>query len=329
MQQSITLFITLICFFIYEHLPGGDMKSPYITNVFNEDLSNISNFTDGRKILLGKEVTKPYIAPYFSLVWTSKFDLNVEDVKVTNMVSTCGGVVIAARFVLTAAHCIQGILKRKTPAWLVMGVNDKRDLNFMVKNIDGLLPRADLAHCHPKFNINYGPYEIHDICLMRMDHLLRFGEYINKAALPWQAYDKQIQGKQLIVSGYGHTGIGFSYKLLSTNLRLRTHEECESIFNKDLPFYLREFHRCTGSIEGKKTSTCYGDSGGGLIYQDNITGCPTLIGVVGSGSPYSKCDVSTIFALVSSYQIWIEQIIERFSRDGNIRKYNYPERNFD
>ena len=165
--------------------------------------------------------------------------------------------------------------------------------------------------------------------------MLEFGKYINKAGLPWQAYDQTIDGRTFIVNGYGRIelskGWEFSEKLLTTRLNLMTHEECEALFGNDTRYpqlYDRNQSRCSKSVDNVLRNPCKGDSGGGLIYEDELTRCPIVIGVV-STSRYYYCDISTQFVLVSAYKSWIEDTIERFTHTSkpNLPPVHYPDRN--
>ena len=51
--------------------------------------------------------------------------------------------------------------------------------------------------------------------------------------LPWRTYDQKFCNKQLLIFGYGVTGNdgGYSKKLLSIELKLLSHKECEGLFN--------------------------------------------------------------------------------------------------
>ena len=108
-----------------------------------------------------------------------------------------------------------------------------------------------------------------------------------------------------------------------------THKECESSFNLPgyPPFYIRDFDICVKSADKEVRSTCYGDSGGGLIYEDSISGCPIVVGVFSEMSIPTCRDFSQ-YPRVSVYKTWIEQTIERFSYMYAAHStYNYPERN--
>ena len=253
----------------------------------------------------------------------------------------CGATIIHRDWLLTAGHCITMALQIKSPIWLVLGVDSVTDTKNMPRKGD-LLPRVDLLQCHPGFKQEYfGPSSdlrviaTHDICLLRTDHALEFGPYINRAGLPWLACDKAIEEKQLLVSGYGVSDTSASPKKLRfTKLKLVKHEDCERVFsNSDIPgipsSYNANLDICVYTFDQVKRKTCLGDSGGGLTYKDSITGCQVVIGIVSQGE--GACQGYTRYVKVAAYQSWIEETMERYGYPaGRTRtdiKYIYPERN--
>ena len=213
------------------------------------------------------------------------------------------------------------------------------------------LPRADLIHCHPEFKSEIvGPpgagsrLSLNDICMLRADHTMQFGRYVNKVGLPWLTYDQIFRNKTLLIFGYGETedeDEEYSKKLLSTHLKLLSHEECEVIFNyyvtvqptKDPSIvypdkYDRKTNICGKSADEVPRSPCDGDSGGSLIYRDSISECPIIIGIIASGSA-PMCRSATRFVKVAAYRTWIENTMQRFKVESSPDRipYYYPQRN--
>ena len=249
----------------------------------------------------------------------------------------CGSTIIDQQWILTAAHCVPEP-ESNEPIWLVMGVDDLEDTEDMPSRGD-LLPRVDLSHCHPEYRVDligpaYKTYikNFNDICLLRTDHVLEFGKYVNRAVLPWYAYDQKIEGRQMLFTGFGKTGLyplRVPHKLKAAKLKVMTHNKCESLFNIELypGHYNRELDICTMTPDEVVRDGCGGDSGGGLVYEDSITLCPIVVGVLSDGNT-RHCNESSRFIKISAYRAWIEQTIQRFTPSTlTSTRVNYPARN--
>ena len=250
----------------------------------------------------------------------------------------CGGTIVNAQWIITTAHCMVGTIIAN---YLEIGVDDRRDHKNMVRKnyiYPQGLPLVDLHVCQPNYFIlttynhytdKYQRVPLYDICMLRVDHDLQFGRYINRAALPWTAYDKNIMNKELILSGFGRIEpenfSSASDELRSTKLKLLTVDECKKKFTS---YFENEIDACTISAEKPTSSPCYGDSGSGMIYKDPITDCYVLVGVASSAENYCYPNTSTKFAKVIGYKNFIEEVMERYSRPSRkTSKYQYPARN--
>ena len=255
--------------------------------------------------------------------------------------NSCGSIIIDHQWILTAGHCIPEP-ELNLPIWLIMGIDDLKDIENMPSRGD-LLPRVDLSICHPKYKDTIiGPaYHattkvFNDICLLRTDHVLEFGKYVNRAVLPWEAYDQKIEGREMLFPGFGKIGIYptiFSDKLKATKLKVLRPDECAHFYNNQMypGLFSAELDICTISPDEVVRAGCGGDSGGGLVYEDAITLCPIVVGIVSAGST-QFCNESNIFTKISAYRTWIEETIQRFTLStaemtSNRDRVNYPARN--
>ena len=260
------------------------------------------------------------------------------------VITRCGANIINNQWLLTAGHCVKDSLKEiPVPMFLAMDIDDIRDRDNMPQRNDSFpegLPQVDLHVCHPDYmpmHIKRGIldhfFHINDICLLRVDHEIQFGPFINRVTLPWTAYDTNIMEKVFTVSGFGSTEyddlVPLPDELFSTMFKLVPHEECEKKFGLQ---YYRGRTLCSSPGYKATSSVCPGDSGSGLVYRDNITNCLILVGITVSGQTL-RCETpntSALFESVLAYRKWIEETIGRYSRPaghGSVKTYKYPSRN--
>ena len=268
--------------------------------------------------------------PYFVAIKEATNDSLTESEKLP----FCGSTIIHSQWLLTAGHCCDNPF----PYSLVMGVDHLSDTENMPRK-NNLLLRPDLVVMHPEFRtlvvgkVVFHLVSLNDLCLLRLDHHIEFGPFINRATLPWTAYDNEFTGKSLLASGYGWDGPTRvkTKKLISTNMKWASHDVCEArtrpVLPGEPPMYTPEFSICTTSVDDVKRVACYGDSGGGIIYKDSITQCNVILGVISDGD---GCRKVTISVNVSFYKNWVEDTMDRFSSNKSEldrEQYFYPERN--
>ncbi|XP_053687228.1 brachyurin-like [Sabethes cyaneus] len=212
----------------------------------------------------------------------------------------CGGTIIAATFVLTAAHCLKGALD----ATVVVGTNiisiptDDKAVEIPVTFHDMLV--------HPR----YDPVNVlNDIAILRLPRTLVLSDKIQPVRLPSRQEARQdLASVDAIVSGWGALN-GDEFAEISENLRLElrfvsnpiiSNEACKQEF-KDI---LRETHVCVSGSHGR--NACQGDSGGPLTAQ--LNGKVTLVGIVSFGST-EGCEkgLPAVYTRVSSYLDWISE----------------------
>ncbi|KAL5292135.1 hypothetical protein ACFFRR_011134 [Megaselia abdita] len=202
----------------------------------------------------------------------------------------CGGSIIDAEWILTAAHCSYGAHKVVVIAGSLS--LDPLDESAQSRNAIQIINHP---HFHP---INFK----NDIALIKLDSPLEFDQYVLSIGIAGPSeinntYDHQI----VVASGWGKTS-DYSYvqnELRFVDLYVENLETCKKYYN---PGLVTDSKVCVNTDYGTRTP-CQGDSGGPLVLQSSgrLIGCTSFGSVTGcqSGSP-------SVFTRVAYYYDWIQ-----------------------
>lgn len=249
---------------------------------------------------------------------------------VTELRYLCGSTLIAARYVLTAAHCV-ALEKSRRPVeadslLLYLGKTNLKKWNGPEQDA-----KINRVLIHPDYN-----YErfFADIALLILKQDVKFNNYIRPACL-WNFDEdyKALINKVGFVPGWGYNERGLVSEDLSfAQMPVVAHETCiwsnRDFFSKVTSntsycagfrngneFVLNLRKRKTSSCEiflSTGTSVCNGDSGGGMVFkQSNRWYLRGVVSVSAALQDKITCDPNhyAVFTDVAKFLRWIKSFM--------------------
>ncbi|KAH7141753.1 trypsin-like cysteine/serine peptidase domain-containing protein [Dactylonectria macrodidyma] len=199
----------------------------------------------------------------------------------------CGGTLINANTVLTAAHCSVGVSASSV----------RVRAGSLNRNSGGTLVGVSRITVHPSFSSSTLN---NDVAIWKLSTSIPTSSTISYAALAASGSDP-VGGSSAIVAGWGTTtegGSSLPVSLRKVTVPIVSRATCRSQYSTS---QITTNMVCAGLEEGGKDS-CQGDSGGPLI--DAST--RTLIGVVSWGDGCAQPDLSGVYARVGSLRSFID-----------------------
>ncbi|XP_068998590.1 complement component 1, r subcomponent [Embiotoca jacksoni] len=224
-----------------------------------------------------------------------------------------GGMVIADRWILTAAHVLisnNGQQQSHRTVRIYMGLTDATSL---LDSPNGLY--ASSIHIHPEYNNPHRLDYNNDIALIKLQEPVIFNSSIMPVCLPAEdvVYIAGIMGQ---VSGFGVTG-NHSSRFLTNKLKyvhvpVVGQQACSrsvsllKVKRFDIPNLTNNMF-CAGVPEGGKDS-CQGDSGGPFTLANN--GRFWAAGIVSWGIDCGQRGTYGVYTKVSHYLDWINKTMQ-------------------
>jgi len=200
--------------------------------------------------------------------------------------SRCGGSILNNDWIITAAHCLEGIRSAK----VYYDQTEARSQNGI---------SASQLVIHPQ----YDSQKIrNDIGLIKLSRSINYSKYAQPICLPSSSSIQKYPGT-LYAAGWGIYDQSGGRNTISQVLRETQLRESDECFQHPVP--KREVNVCVSGRGG--TSTCMGDSGGPLLHEQN--GRYVLVGLTsfGMGPKCVNPQLGTAFTRVSTYIDWVRR----------------------
>ncbi|UJR10589.1 hypothetical protein I4U23_014786 [Adineta vaga] len=221
----------------------------------------------------------------------------------------CGGTIISALYILTAAHCIANPSDIIQNAKIIVGINQLSELSVSTAQQRSIVRVIS----HPQYNSNT---KINDIAILQLNQplVISNGQGTLRLCLPHvipanTSTNYPTPSSSLVAIGWGVLKSGLTY--IPSNQHLQQvsltaipsdHRMCRSVLhNCQLQF-------CAGVFDGGK-DTCQGDSGGALMQYDATKRQWILVGITSYGAGCGDPNYAGVYTRVSVYRNWIQSII--------------------
>ncbi|XP_075145815.1 chymotrypsin-2-like [Haematobia irritans] len=279
-QAKIVGLLALVVGLCYSEYPS---EGPLDLEAYFEALDEIPNTEE--RVVGGYNVGNEEYIPY---------QISLQYNKDGTYRHFCGGSIISANRILTAAHCVVGQDAEKLT--VLAGVNDLRAKDgsrSQVTNID--------------YHKNYVPLKSSDIAILSVDPPFELdGQRLDKIDV--SSTEKVGDRQPVLLTGWGsvhHFGNGilarYPNRLQKIDYKTITNEKCKQTMTD-----LSDTEICAAERFGK--GACNGDSGGPLIMRrdDQLL----QVGIVSYGTAFCASSAPDVYTRVTMFTDWIKERLD-------------------
>nr|XP_028569360.1 transmembrane protease serine 9 isoform X16 [Podarcis muralis] len=212
----------------------------------------------------------------------------------------CGATILAAKWLVSAAHCFNEFQDPGT--WTAHAGT------VWLSGSESSAVKTGVSHIlkHPSYDTDTADY---DVALLALSEPLPFSKYVQPACLPASSHIFP-SGKKCSISGWGYLKEDFLVKpelLQKAVVELLDQTLCASLYSNALTDRML----CAGYLEGKVDS-CQGDSGGPLVCEEP-SGRFFLAGIVSWGIGCAEAKRPGVYARVTRLRNWIHDTMATFT----------------